>query len=308
MTFFQPNEPLDSTMGALFIGILISAVLHGVTLMQAHNYFTSYPQDPLRLKILVTILVLSDAAHLVLVTQIIYYNLITTYYDHASLNRIRTPLSISVQLLLVTVNADIVQCYYAVRAWQLGKNKLLLLLIATLTLAQNACAIVWAIVIIQSERYVELAKLTSVTVATSSLSAAIDITIAARLIVLLHQFRTGLNRSDKLINKIILFIVSTGLLTSLCATLSVIFVGYTIFRVRMSSLNHFKAAVFPTAFIGAAFYVCLGRLYTNSFLASLNARSPVVRPANGASTQLTSAPLDILTTFITIDKSCSSTR
>ncbi|KAF8716347.1 hypothetical protein AX14_012388 [Amanita brunnescens Koide BX004] len=221
----------------------------------------------------------------------VYYNLITTYYDHASLNRIRTPLSISVQLLLVTVNADIVQCYYAVRAWQLGKNKLLLLLIATLTLAQNACAIVWAIVIIQSERYVELAKLTSVTVATSSLSAAIDITIAARLIVLLHQFRTGLNRSDKLINKIILFIVSTGLLTSLCATLSVIF-----------------AAVFPTAFIGAAFYVCLGRLYTNSFLASLNARSPVVRPANGASTQLTSAPLDILTTFITIDKSCSSTR
>lgn len=32
--------------------------------------FTAHPNDPLRLKILVTVLVLSDAAHLALMTQV----------------------------------------------------------------------------------------------------------------------------------------------------------------------------------------------------------------------------------------------
>ena len=75
-------------MGALLIGVTISAVLHGVTLIQAYNYFACqpktpfhtmtrllmlfivYPNDSLRLKISVMVLVLSDAAHLALMTQV----------------------------------------------------------------------------------------------------------------------------------------------------------------------------------------------------------------------------------------------
>ncbi|KAF8721624.1 hypothetical protein AX14_010194, partial [Amanita brunnescens Koide BX004] len=123
--FFQPNESLDSTMGALYIGVLIGAILHGLTLMQAFNYFTSYPKDALRLKILVAVLVVSDAAHLSLIAQVVYYNSISTYYNHAASNHVQ--LSLPIQSLLQSVNANIVQCYYALRAWQLGKSKLLLL-------------------------------------------------------------------------------------------------------------------------------------------------------------------------------------
>ena len=81
MTFFQPNEPLDSTfvpqhasfissdplcdrMGALFIGILISAVLHGVTLMQAHNYFTC--QAEISYRAIIGLLMLSQHTHRIL--------------------------------------------------------------------------------------------------------------------------------------------------------------------------------------------------------------------------------------------------
>ncbi|EED77902.1 predicted protein [Postia placenta Mad-698-R] len=61
-----------------------------------------------------------------------------------------------------------------------------------------------------------------------------DLLIAITLSVLLHGSRTGYRRSDGLINKLI--------------------------------------AVLPTAFIYVAFFFLMGRLHTNSLLATLNAR------------------------------------
>ncbi|KAF8716349.1 hypothetical protein AX14_012389 [Amanita brunnescens Koide BX004] len=275
-------EPVDATMGAMYIGVLISAVLHGLTLIQAYNYFTSYPKDALRLKILVTVLVVSDAAHLALIGDVVYYDLITTYYNHEAL--LHAPFSLPLQTFFATVNANIVQWYFALRAWNFGKSNLLLLFMFILSLGQNACAVAWASLLIQFQPYPEALKLSTpwraLTLANSSLSAAIDIIIATRLIALLRRSRTGLDRSDKLINKITLFIVSTGSLTSLCAALSIVFI-----------------VAFPQTLIGAAFYICLGRLYTNSFIATLNARSHVIRTEDGATNQFTSVPHDIMTTY-----------
>ncbi|EED84386.1 predicted protein [Postia placenta Mad-698-R] len=80
----------------------------------------------------------------------------------------------------------------------------------------------------------ELNALKELLMSVYAIAAAGDLLIAITLSVLLHGSRTGYRRSDGLINKLI--------------------------------------AVLPTAFIYVAFFFLMGRLHTNSLLATLNAR------------------------------------
>ncbi|KAJ7899537.1 hypothetical protein B0H14DRAFT_3779530 [Mycena olivaceomarginata] len=58
-------DTLGSTLGALFIGLVISSVLHGVTLAQAGYYFGGQKRfrDPVPLRILVSLIVTLDLVH-----------------------------------------------------------------------------------------------------------------------------------------------------------------------------------------------------------------------------------------------------
>lgn len=89
----------------------------------------------------------------------------------------------------------------------------------------------------------------------NALGAVVDVLIAASLCTLLQRSRTGFKKSDSMISKLMLFTVNTGLLTSIFAVLS---------------LATFLA--YPNTLIYVTFFFCLGRLYSNSLLASLNCR------------------------------------
>lgn len=56
----------------------------------------------------------------------------------------------------------------------------------------------------------------------NALAAAGDVVIAAILCTLLQQSRTGFRASDTMITKLIMFSIGTGLLTSICAIMSLI--------------------------------------------------------------------------------------
>lgn len=91
--------------------------------------------------------------------------------------------------------------------------------------------------------------------AVNAMGAASDLAIALTLVALLHRARTGFRRSETIINRLILFSINTGLLTSMCAVLSLVTI-----------------TVFPSTFIYMTFFVCVSRLYTNTLYATLNAR------------------------------------
>ncbi|KAJ3792221.1 hypothetical protein GGU11DRAFT_881022 [Lentinula aff. detonsa] len=88
------------------------------------------------------------------------------------------------------------------------------------------------------------------------LAAVGDTYIAGLLTLLLHTSRTGLRRSDSIINKLIICSINTGALTSLCAIASML-----------------SILLAPETFIYISFFFCMGRLYANSLLATLNVRS-----------------------------------
>ncbi|KAF9062694.1 hypothetical protein BDP27DRAFT_1451609 [Rhodocollybia butyracea] len=100
----------------------------------------------------------------------------------------------------------------------------------------------------------ELASdLKGLSITVNALAAAGDILIAGILSFLLQKSKTG---SDSMLNTLTLYAVNTGMLTSLCAVASLIVAA-------------------PNTFIYIAFFFCMGRLYTNSLLATLNARKSI---------------------------------
>lgn len=76
----------------------------------------------------------------------------------------------------------------------------------------------------------------------NAVSAASDVAIAIALTFLLHRSRSGFRKSERIINRLILFTVNTGVLTGFCAILTLIF----------------KIA-FPNTFIYMVFYILVAR-------------------------------------------------
>ncbi|KAF8814868.1 hypothetical protein BYT27DRAFT_7156633 [Phlegmacium glaucopus] len=264
--------PLDNSMGAMLLGVVISAVLHGVVLLQAFIYFMKYKKDTLFLKTLVGITVLFDNIHLAFITHTVYYYLISNFHSPQRLELLTW--SVIMEALFTGVNGAIVQTFYTYRVWCLKKKSYFLTaLILLLILATVGCGTVWVILSMQIPTYEKLLHISPLTITINALSTTVDVIIATTLCVLLNQARTGFKKSDTIINKLIIFVVNTGVLTTCCAMASLI-----------------SLILSPNSLIYASFYFCIGRFYTNSFLATLNARRSIKDSVDDTSYMMMSIP------------------
>ncbi|KAJ2915835.1 hypothetical protein MD484_g4606, partial [Candolleomyces efflorescens] len=256
---------LDNTMGAMLIGVIVSGVLHGICLVQAFFYFMSQPKDPLLIKGMVITTCTFDFLHLTWITHSMYHYLVTNFGKEEALQQLvwfsnTLPLAIrtdpasqrKMEALLTGLNGAMVQTFYTYRVWQLSKKNYFLA--GTILLLILATA-VWVILSMRFESYRQLLTINPLTITINALSCAVDVLIAGSLCWMLHNSRTGFKRSDNIINKLMIFVVNTGMLTTSCAIASLV-----------------SLVVSPNTLIYATFYFCIGRFYTNSFIATLNAR------------------------------------
>ncbi|KAF9035624.1 hypothetical protein BJ165DRAFT_1533605 [Panaeolus papilionaceus] len=247
---------IDNTLGVAFIGLVVAATLHGVSLVQAFYYYT-HQTDKWPIKTLVGVVTLFDTVHQVLITHTMYQYLITGWGDQKMLQKLVW--SLIVEVLFNGLTALVVQSFLTMRVWRLsGRNIWLTISTGSLVLAEFACITVYTTLAIHIPTIAGLMSLKSLSISVNVLAAAGDVLIAVTLCTLLHLSRTGFQRSDTMINKLILFSVNTGVLTSLCAIASLI-----------------SITVAGNTFIYIAFFFCIGRLYTNSLLATLNARKMI---------------------------------
>ncbi|EEB98665.1 hypothetical protein MPER_01787 [Moniliophthora perniciosa FA553] len=110
--------------------------------------------------------------------------------------------------------------------------------------------------------YLELKELSVLSRVVNVLGAASDIAITTSLAFYLYTLKPGFKATDAIMNQLILFSVSTGVLTTVCALSSLITIS-----------------VLPDTFVYIAFYSTLARFYATSFFATLNARNRL-RDAN----------------------------
>ncbi|KAG9309796.1 hypothetical protein JVU11DRAFT_10172 [Chiua virens] len=164
--------------------------------------------------------------------------------------------SLIVEVIFNGFTAFFVQSFLAMRVYRLSNKSLLATgSVMILVVGEFVLVLVYAYKALHLATFVELTTLKPISMAVNAVAAAGDVLIAIFLCFMLQRSRTGFRRSDTMINKLILFSINTGLLTSICAVASLI-----------------SIAASSDTFIYIAFYFCLGRLYCNSLLATLNAR------------------------------------
>ncbi|KAF9043237.1 hypothetical protein BJ165DRAFT_1371894 [Panaeolus papilionaceus] len=261
----NPALALDNSMGAMMIGTIVSAVLHGICLLQAFIYSQKYRKDAWWMKSLVMTTVSFDAIHLVMITTAVYHYVVTNFHSPDRLRFLTW--TVLMEALFTGVNAGIVQTFYTYRIWRLSKHNWLITgSILFLILCTTGCGVAWVILSMRMETYEDLLTISPLTITINALSTTVDVAIAISLCVLLHTARTGFRRSDTIINQLIVFVVNTGMLTSACAIASLICL-----------------VAWPNSLLYATFYFCIGRFYTNSFIATLNARKSITSEVDGSS-------------------------
>ncbi|KAF5389732.1 hypothetical protein D9757_006066 [Collybiopsis confluens] len=256
-----PKIPaLDNTFGALLIGSMVGAALWGVGTLQLYYYFYHYPKDRAWLKILVLIAWTFDTVQQALIGHVVYYYLVQNYFNPANLDHYIW--SQKYQSLFESLTSFCVQSFFIFRIFKLSKGNLALCGVAmVLTLGKLGVGLVYF------GRSVKIESITLAFQQTHGISEAIngatagsDITITLILCWLLFNSRSTVQQTNMVINKLIVYSINTGALTSFCAILTLIL-----------------AKTMPTNFIYGAFYYLIARLYINSMLATLNARSSLAK-------------------------------
>jgi len=182
-----------------------------------------------------------------------------------------------IEALFTGVNGGIVQTFYTLRVFRLSKrNYFLSGIIVFLILSTTGCGVAWVILSMQFQTYQQLLTISPLTITINALSTTVDVLIASSLFIMLHKSRTGFKRSDTIINKLIILVVNTGVLTTCCAIASLICLIAS-----------------PHTLVYASFYFCIGRFYTNSFLATLNARKSFTSKFDDSSHIMMSIPTSI---------------
>ncbi|KAJ8469276.1 hypothetical protein ONZ45_g16942 [Pleurotus djamor] len=248
---------ITASVAAMEIGIVASSFLFGIVTLQAWIYFSSYPKDRKRLKALAAALWLLEFAHMICVGHLLYEGTIGTYKDQQHLMFENPPADIDLAILFSGMTGCLVQAYFADRVRRFTKRLWLPIFLWFLIFLTMLGTIAVCIVSFTSGLQNFTENWGWVSTASWVLSAVIDSTIACCLAwALLRHRQSALQFSHNLIDKIILMTISTGALTSVFDIVTAI-----------------CFLVMPYKLIYLGLYICIARIYANSFYVSLNARN-----------------------------------
>ncbi|KAI9057270.1 hypothetical protein FKP32DRAFT_1681644 [Trametes sanguinea] len=250
----NPAVFFDVTIGVTLVGLAVTASLFGVSTAQASWYYKTYPRDRRFIKLLVGTIWGFDALHLLL-----YIATMWTYLVQKQVQPLvptTLPWESSAQLLCNACAIVTIQLFYTYRIWTLSKSQTLAAMLAIVVLGDFALALTLFIKSILTDDVQDFIGLTNFDIALSSVTAIADVLLSGTLVILLAMSRTGSAGANRLINKLVLYTINTGLLTSVFAVFALIAV-----------------ILLPTTAIYVMFYYIGTRLYSVSLLATLNARA-----------------------------------
>ncbi|KAI0788093.1 hypothetical protein C8Q74DRAFT_1195996 [Fomes fomentarius] len=258
-----PGNPAEPVMGGLLIEVFVACILYGITTLQTFIYFQKYTNDRTFLKSLVATVWVIETAHTVFCIQFIYDYLIKDFGNY--FNFIVINWGVGITVLCSASIALCVQGYYTWRVWIVSGNSIVWTgIIGTFALARVGFGIASCVLcyLYPSWPILRAREDSLVTVSGGLGSAAlVDILVALTLTIYLKRRRSSDSwpkESNSMVNRILLYAVNTGAITCTASILCVI-----LFAVQKNSLT----------FLGLV--EVQAKLYSNSFLGSLNARSHI---------------------------------
>ncbi|KAI0640455.1 hypothetical protein C8Q79DRAFT_453822 [Trametes meyenii] len=204
--------PLDTTVGVLLIGNFIALILYGLNLHQVYRYISLYPGDSRWLKGLVALALLLETLSSAFGAQTCYHYLVTNYFHPEALQS--GVWSLNMYPLLGGLAMVVSQSFFARRLWifepRYRPAVILSVICSSAELGFFSAATAKMFIINNSDDIKPLARLLP---AAFTLALVADLLLTVSLIMVLRRSRTGLRRSDTMIDTLIRYTVNTGLVT-----------------------------------------------------------------------------------------------
>ncbi|EMD38773.1 hypothetical protein CERSUDRAFT_122341 [Gelatoporia subvermispora B] len=269
LTHSRASEKFETgnTLGALLIGVIIQAVFYGNLCALTWRYYRRCRGDPAWLRALVAFIGLMCTFSLVTTTHAVYTFTVIYFANPIALENGSWSTS-----MLTTVNAIVVvlvRFVFIQRVYKFSRGRgvitqivsTVLVLTAALSLVDLASSIALTVRIFQhsilSTEVVSMKILWELVFGTG---IPADFLLTVLLCFCLHNSRTGLTRTDSVINLLILYSIETGIFPAL---------------IELAGLIAFLLS--PRTFIYIPFYVQIANLYLTSLVVSLNRRDVIRR-------------------------------
>ncbi|KAI0628255.1 hypothetical protein C8Q77DRAFT_465703 [Trametes polyzona] len=232
--------------------------LYGLTIYQTYQYFRMYPNDHILAKAFVAILWVLEAFHIVIWMIVGYHYLI--YQPITCGGEAQGYWSPRLSVITTLCTISVTQCFYASRIYLFDPRLKRLVISAMVSMVTSlGFAVAAAVQAFRRTPSIHDFQYISWLVSVAfGLSAITDVVLAGTLVFALQRSRTGSKRGDSMLDTLIVYTMNTGVLTSLCSTLSFVF-----------------ALILPGNLIYAGISIVGTKLYANSALAILNSRRAI---------------------------------
>ncbi|KAL7284841.1 hypothetical protein ACG7TL_002154 [Trametes sanguinea] len=251
----------------LIIGFAFSAVLYGITIMQAYVYYRRYPRDDLWLKIFIASLLIIDTLTTAFAGQGLHTYAVDDYLQPEKLGTIVW--SLIVEDYLCIVAAVLVQIYFAQRLWILSHGNWMLTgtiaILAVISLATGTWICADMFMAPSISLYATILARVLAAICSGSRALA-DVLISGGLCYYLHTSRTGLKQSNTLIDRLMVYAIQRGLVTTIC-----------------QGFDFITILAFPTSLVYLPVILILSKLYIIALLATLNVRNSLNPATAGTS-------------------------
>ncbi|KAG8920307.1 hypothetical protein FRC01_000829, partial [Tulasnella sp. 417] len=240
--------------------------LFGVLCLQVYIYFLSFPRDSIYVKSLVYGLFAIDCLQTAMTTHNAWHFLSRGWGDLAVLG---DPVGGGHS---GTQNPYIGEA----RIWKLSRSWWLPGIIACVALAQGIAACVSGIWFAIINDITKISSLFPSATVWLGGSALVDVMITVSLVSYLAKANSGFSQTDDVISKLIRMTVETGAVTATAATVELIlFLVYKTNNLHMNRTQTNLPIKELIEYIVSCRALALAKLYTNTLLATLNARSEV---------------------------------
>ncbi|KAH7906314.1 hypothetical protein BJ138DRAFT_1162927 [Hygrophoropsis aurantiaca] len=244
----------DASIGTLLIGIFFNTYLYGFVTFQFLAYYKTDFGDRPAVRYMVLFLFILDTVHSATSVYLAWIYCVENWGNPAALSIAAWPYTFTP--IATALAAFVTQIFLGYRILHLSKSKALFGIVLALALPSfalgMACGIrAWIIKVLT-----ELPQINNLVTAWLAMQVGCDAVITGTLTIVLSQSRTGFRKTDSVLNRLIRGAIQTGL-----------FAGIFSLGDLVSFLK------WPNTNLYGMFAVPIGRIYTNTLLDTLLART-----------------------------------
>ncbi|KAK7690033.1 hypothetical protein QCA50_006678 [Cerrena zonata] len=262
----------DKTIGTLMIGIVFNTYLFGLVTFQFAKYYRTKFNDPPAIKLMVLFLFILDTVHSASVIFMLWDYVVTNYANPEALSIGGWPLLFTP--CATAMAAICTQAFLGYRIYRLTGSKILYGIILTISIPAFVVGMVVGAEAIVISILADLPKINNPVIAWLSMQVAADVMITVVLTTIFARSKTGIRRTDTVLNRLIRGTIQTGLFASIFS------LGDLITFLTLPDTNLYGMFAIP-----------IGRIYTNTLLDTLLTRD-ALRTELDAETDATSTTLE----------------